>query len=72
MAMIPDIGRSGGQFITVSELAKYWHISSRTVYRHIEKGAIPVLRVGPFGRLRIRLTDAIEYGRSGGVVTSAT
>ena len=51
------------KFVTVSELAGYWRVSERTVYRHILKGALPVVRIGPFGRLRIRTRDALRYGR---------
>ncbi|MDP6371637.1 MAG: hypothetical protein QF634_03895 [Vicinamibacterales bacterium] len=38
-------------FITVRQLANYWQVSVRTIERHIAKGALPVTRVGPFGRL---------------------
>lgn len=54
------------KFVTVCELAEYWHVSKRTVYRHIEKGALPVIRIGPFGRVRILRDDAMEYGRGPG------
>ena len=53
-----------GKFVTVSELADYWHVSERSIYRHILKGALPVVRIGPFGRLRIRTRDALSYGRA--------
>jgi excisionase family DNA binding protein len=58
-----DAAGGSPQFVTVSDLAKYWNVSTRTVYRHILKGALAVVRIGPFGRLRIPLKDAMKYGR---------
>ena len=47
--------------ISPSRLAAYWGVSVRTIYRDIHKGALPAFRVG--GQLRIRMTDARQYGR---------
>lgn len=63
MAKVHDLGNHFGEFVTVSELARYWRVSGRTIYRHILKGALPAVRIGPFGRLRLRTRDALNYGR---------
>lgn len=63
MLKVQDLTSHAGEFVTVSELARYWHVSERTIYRHILKGALPAVRIGPFGRLRLRTRDALNYGR---------
>ena len=63
MLKVQDLTSHPVKFVTVSEVAHYWHVSERTIYRHILKGALPVVRIGPFGRLRIRTGDALNYGR---------
>lgn len=63
VAKIQNIASHSGEFVTVSELAHYWHVSERTIYRHILKGALTAVRIGPYGRLRLRTRDALEYGR---------
>jgi hypothetical protein len=35
------------------------------VWRHIVKGALPAVRIGPFGRIRIRRADFAKYLRAG-------
>ena len=63
MAKVDDLRAHSGEFVTVSELAHYWHVSERTIYRHIFKGALPAIRIGPFGRLRLKIRDGLNYGR---------
>jgi excisionase family DNA binding protein len=62
-------------FVTVSALAAYWCVSVDTVYRDIAKGALPVFRVGSSRSIRIRLQDALSYGRpddgTGGLLSGA-
>lgn len=50
------------RFVEPADLAAYWNVNVRTVYRDIRKGALPSLRL-PGGRLRIRWSDARRYGR---------
>ena len=60
---IRDLASHPEPFITVRQLADYWHVSVRTIERHIAKGALPVTRVGPHGRPRIAIADARAYGQ---------
>lgn len=50
-------------FVLVSELADYWRVSERTIYRDIDKGALDVRRVGSGGQIRIPIEAARTYGR---------
>ena len=38
---------------TVPEIAKQLHVSEKTIYRRIESGELPAIRVGATGPLRI-------------------
>jgi excisionase family DNA binding protein len=49
-----------GQYVTVGELARHWAVSRKQVYKHIEAGSLPAIRLGP-RLLRIRVADAIEF-----------
>ena len=51
-------------FVTVAELAEYWLVSRKQVYKQIKGGLLPALRIGP-RLLRIRTRDAFEFERSG-------
>jgi excisionase family DNA binding protein len=51
--------------LTVSEVARTSRSSVDTVRRHIRKGALPVVYLGPFRRLRIRRADFQRYLRAG-------
>lgn len=57
-AVSPD----GGGMVTPAKLAADWGVHVHTVYRDIDKGALPAFRL-PSGRLRIRREDARRYGR---------
>ena len=62
MTTITDLMTHPESLVTVEELAAYWRVSERTIYRDIEKGAITVLRL-PAGKIRIPITVAREYGK---------
>lgn len=49
--------------VTVEQLAEFWGVSPRTLYRHIEKGALRVVYIGPFRRIRVPIQEARRYGR---------
>lgn len=61
-AGIIDLDSHPHPHVTVEDLARYWGVSTRTVYRDIDKGALKVLRL-PGGNIRIRTKDAREYGK---------
>ena len=50
-------------YVLVSELADYWRVSERTIYRDIDKGALTAVRVGSNGNIRIPIEAARQYGR---------
>ena len=50
-------------YVSVSELAAYWTVSERTIYRDIQKGALKVVRVGSAGTIRVPIEAARLYGR---------
>jgi excisionase family DNA binding protein len=60
---IIDLWTSPQPYVTPSELARYWRVSTDTIYRDIRKGALLVYRVGSSGTIRIRIEDARRYGR---------
>lgn len=51
----------GEELLTVAMVAKESGFKKRTIWRHIEKGALPIVRVGPFKRPRIRRRDFDSY-----------
>jgi excisionase family DNA binding protein len=51
--------------LTVSQAAAESGFSKVTIRRHIEKGALPIVRRGPFRRIRIRRADFDRYMGSG-------
>ena len=49
-------------YVTVAELADYWLVSRKQIYKQIEAGVLPAIRLGP-RLLRIRTADALEFER---------
>ena len=58
-----DLWTHPERYVTPTELARYWRVSTDTIYRDIKKGALPVYRIGSAGTIRIRIEDARRYGR---------
>jgi excisionase family DNA binding protein len=52
-------GGAVSQYLSVTDVAKHINISKMTIYRLIESGEIPALRVGR--SVRILQTDLEEY-----------
>ena len=50
-------------FVTARELANYWLVHPRQIYRHIGSGLLPAIRVGKW-RYRIPTKAAAEFERS--------
>jgi excisionase family DNA binding protein len=48
--------------VTVGELAAYWLVGRKQIYKQIDAGTLPAIRLGP-RLLRIRTIDAIEFER---------
>jgi len=52
-----------GAYVTPGELAEYWLVNRRQIYKQIDAGTLPAIRLGP--RLwRVRTADAIEFERA--------
>jgi excisionase family DNA binding protein len=60
--MIDDLATHQAKHVTVEELAAYWSVSAKTIYRHIDKGALDVLKL-PGGTIRIPIENARRYGK---------
>jgi excisionase family DNA binding protein len=59
---VHDLTSRPEPFVSVAELAEYWLVDRKQIYKQIEEGTLPAIRFGP--RLfRIRTTDAIEFER---------
>lgn len=48
--------------VTVAELAEYWLVGRKQIYKQIDAGTLPAVRLGP-RLLRIRTADALEFER---------
>ncbi len=49
-------------YVTVRELAEYWSVSTKQIYKQIDAGMLSYLRIGP-RLLRIRTDDAKAFER---------
>jgi excisionase family DNA binding protein len=59
---IRNLGEHTEPHVTISELAEYWMVSRSQIYKHIEVGTLPAVRLGP-RLLRISTEDAREFER---------
>jgi excisionase family DNA binding protein len=50
-------------YVTIGQLAQYWLVSRKQLYKHVESGALKAIRLGP-RLLRIRTADASEFEKS--------
>lgn len=69
--MIENLSTHGAAFVTVHELATYWDVSRRQVYKHIETGTLRAMRLG-LRCYRIPTRAAIEFERQMSTYGSAT
>jgi excisionase family DNA binding protein len=60
---LQDLASHLATYVTVNELAEYWMISRKQIYKQIEMGYLPAIRLGP-RLLRIRTIDALQFERS--------
>jgi excisionase family DNA binding protein len=61
---IHDLSTHPEPHVTPMELAEYWRVSEDSVYRLIDKGALPVKRIGR--SIRVATEVAREYERPDG------
>jgi excisionase family DNA binding protein len=59
-----------GAYVTVSELAGYWRVSRKQIYKQIEAGTLLAIRLGP-RLLRIATSEALEFERQAKMGDSA-
>ena len=58
--VINNLNTHSASYVTVAELAEYWDVTRQLVYKHIESGLLPAMRLGP-RCVRVRTRDAIEF-----------
>jgi excisionase family DNA binding protein len=49
-------------YVTTTDLAEYWSVSRKQIYKQIEAGTLKAIRLGP-RLLRIRTADALAFER---------
>ena len=57
---IRDLASHSAAYVTVSELASYWRVSRKQIYKQIEAGILPTIRLGP-RLVRITTIAAREF-----------
>jgi excisionase family DNA binding protein len=57
-------------YVTISELAEYWLVSRKQIYKQIEAGTLKAIRLGP-RLLRVSKQAAIEFERSAKMTPAA-
>ena len=57
---LKDLQSHSEPYVTVAELAEYWLVGRKQIYKQIDAGTLPAIRLGP-RLLRIRTADAIEF-----------
>ena len=60
---LKDLQSHPEPYVTVAELAEYWLVGRKQIYKQIEAGTLPAIRLGP-RLLRIRTVDARAFERS--------
>lgn len=63
MPRIRDLASHPYPFVTVEELADCLTVTTKTIYRHIDKGALHVVRIGGT-TIRIPIHEARRYAGS--------
>ena len=59
---VQDLQNHPEPYVTVAELADYWLVSRKQIYKQIDAGVLPAIRLGP-RLLRIRTADALDFER---------
>jgi len=57
---IEDLRTHPDQYVTVFQLARYWKVSRKQIYKQIDAGTLRAIRLGP-RLLRISTADAIDF-----------
>ena len=59
---VRDLAAHSEPYVTVAQLADYWLVGRKQIYKQIDAGTLPAIRLGP-RLMRIRTVDAIEFER---------
>jgi len=59
---VKDLKTHPEPYVTVAELAEYWLVGRKQIYKQIDAGTLRAMRLGP-RLLRIRTAHAIEFER---------
>ena len=59
---VRDLAAHPLPYVTVAQLADYWLVGRKQIYKQIDAGTLPAIRLGP-RLMRIRTVDAIEFER---------
>ena len=59
---LKDLQTHTEPYVTVAELAEYWLVGRKQIYKQIDAGTLPAIRLGP-RLLRIKTADAREFER---------
>ena len=59
---LQDLKSHPDPYVTVAELAEYWVVGRKQIYKQIDAGTLRAIKLGP-RLLRIRTADAIEFER---------
>jgi excisionase family DNA binding protein len=60
--VITNLNNHSASYVTVAELAAYWEVTRQLVYKHIQSGLLPAIRLGP-RCFRVRTEDAVAFER---------
>ena len=56
---IRNLAKSGRAFMSPLQVAEYVGVTRRTIYHHMEKGALHFVKIG--GVIRISLPEVLRY-----------
>ncbi len=58
---IRDLSTHLNPYVSVGELASYWRVSRKQIYKQIEAGTLPAIRLGPrLFRIRTEVARTFE------------
>ena len=60
--MISHLESHPDVYVSVADLAAYWCVSRKQIYKQIQAGTLSAVRIGP-RLLRIRTAEAIKFER---------
>jgi excisionase family DNA binding protein len=60
---IQDLNNHANIFVSIAELAAYWRVSRRYLYRQVELGALDAIKLGPRS-YRISVASALQFERA--------